>query len=96
MDILLISFVIRCIFGAITNKMNQEKGYENGFWWGFFLGVLGIIIIAVRPYRMGMDKYGDYQTYAAKRKELELYTMLYRDGQLTKEEYENHKRRINL
>jgi len=22
---------------------------EGGFWWGFLLGVLGIIVVAVRP-----------------------------------------------
>ena len=35
---------------AILAKNNYMavKGY-GGFWWGFFLGVIGIIIVAVRP-----------------------------------------------
>lgn len=38
------------ICGLITNSMNQNKGYDSGFAWGFFLGIIGIIVVAVRPY----------------------------------------------
>lgn len=34
-----------CICGAIASSRNME----GGFWWGFFLSVIGIIIVAVRP-----------------------------------------------
>lgn len=37
------------IFGAITYAMNTSKGYKGGFWWGFFLGIIGIIVIACTP-----------------------------------------------
>jgi len=36
--------------GAITNSMNKAKGYDGGWCWGIFLGVIGIIIVAVRPF----------------------------------------------
>lgn len=49
--IVLLAITIRMIFGSITDKMNKEKGYDSGFWWGFFLGVIGIIVVAVRPYK---------------------------------------------
>jgi len=37
------------IFGAITRAINRAKNRDGGFWWGFFLGVIGIIVVAVRP-----------------------------------------------
>ena len=30
--------------------MNRDKGYDGGFAWGFFLGIIGIIVVAVRPF----------------------------------------------
>ena len=49
--IMLLSMVgVQCIFGSITRSMNRDKGYDGGFAWGFFLGVIGIIVVAVRPF----------------------------------------------
>ena len=48
---LIVTLIEACIFGAITKAINENKGYDGGFWWGFFLGVIGIIVVAVRqPY----------------------------------------------
>lgn len=33
------------VCGVITNKINTKKGYDGGFAWGFFLGIIGIIIV---------------------------------------------------
>lgn len=39
------------IFGLISQAINEKRGYEGGFWWGFFLGVIGIIVVALKePY----------------------------------------------
>ena len=43
---------IMSIFGTTTRRMSRSKGYEGGFAWGFFLGVIGIIVVAVRPDRL--------------------------------------------
>ena len=47
-------FVIYLIYaiicGFITKSMNQNKGYDGGFAWGLFLGIIGIIVVAVRPF----------------------------------------------
>lgn len=45
---LIVTLIEACIFGAITQGINEKKGYEGGFWWGFFLGVIGIIVVACR------------------------------------------------
>lgn len=49
--IMLLSMIgVQCIFGSITRSMNRDKGYDGGFAWGFFLGIIGIIVVAVRPF----------------------------------------------
>ncbi len=45
-----IGLLIHCvIFGVITRAIAQAKGYDGGFAWGFFLGAIGIVVVAVRP-----------------------------------------------
>ena len=35
--------------GFLTKYIANQRGYEGGFWWGFFLGVIGIIVVCARP-----------------------------------------------
>lgn len=37
------------IFGAITRYVAESKGYDGGFWWGFFLGMIGLLVVGFRP-----------------------------------------------
>lgn len=55
---IIISICISCIFGAITKAINENKGYYGGFAWGFWLGWIGIIVVACRqpPYFYQMPK----------------------------------------
>lgn len=47
---LILAVGIRCIWGAITWKINDYKGYASGgFWWGFFLNLIGVIVVACKP-----------------------------------------------
>ncbi len=39
----------RCILGAISHRVMRNRNREGGFWWGFFLGILGIVVEALRP-----------------------------------------------
>jgi hypothetical protein len=43
-------FIVICgsIFGYLTKRLNEKKGYEGGFWLGFILGVIGLIIVACK------------------------------------------------
>ena len=42
--------IVAIICGFITKSMNENKGYDGGFAWGFFLSIIGIIVVAVRPF----------------------------------------------
>ena len=37
------------IFGMVTKYIAESKGYDGGFWWGFFLGIIGILVVGFRP-----------------------------------------------
>ncbi len=48
------------VFGCITQAMSEEKGYETGFAWGFWLGIIGIIVVACKPDMRLLHSYADY------------------------------------
>jgi len=37
------------IFGFITSHVAESKGYEGGFAWGFWLGIIGLLVVGFRP-----------------------------------------------
>lgn len=38
------------VWGTVTNKVIDNKGYsENWFWWGFFFGFFALIVAATKP-----------------------------------------------
>lgn len=48
--VVLIGYVIGgIIFGSITAHVARSKGYDGGFWWGFFLGLIGLLVVGFRP-----------------------------------------------
>ncbi len=42
------SIIHGIIFGFITETINEKKGYYGGFAWGFFLGIIGVIVVACK------------------------------------------------
>lgn len=40
--------IVAVVFGLITQSIAKGKGYSGGFWWGFFLGVIGILVVVFR------------------------------------------------
>ena len=50
---LIITVIVVCIvgvvFGLITQHISESKGYSTGFAWGFWLGWLGVIVVALKP-----------------------------------------------
>lgn len=46
----IIGGLIGCIiFGFVTQYINNSKGYEGGFAWGFWLNIIGVIVVACKP-----------------------------------------------
>lgn len=96
----LISIIVFCaqgaIFGLVTHSIAESKGYEGGFWWGFFLSLLGVLVVAVRPARPTESVVAQTQSstaanYAAT---LEQLAKLKDQGILTEAEYNQKKQKI--
>ncbi len=49
-------FIGCCIMGFATKTISNNKGYYGGFWWGFLLGIIGIIIVACKPDNRGHNQ----------------------------------------
>lgn len=46
----LIGWIINSVvFGFITLYVAESKGYDGGFWWGFWLGIIGLLVVGFRP-----------------------------------------------
>ena len=41
--------IASCIFGFIAQYIAESKGYGTGFAWGFWLGVIGLLVVGFRP-----------------------------------------------
>jgi len=46
---LVIILVQACIFGFATQHISESKGYSSGFAWGFFLGIIGLVVVGLKP-----------------------------------------------
>ena len=46
---IIIALIYGLVCGFVSKSINNNRGRDGGFWWGFFLGVIGIIVVAVRP-----------------------------------------------
>ena len=47
-----VALVISLVFGLICNSIVESKKYpkNNGFYWGFFLGIIGLIVCCCKPH----------------------------------------------
>ena len=81
------------IFGFITIAISKSKGYDGGFWWGFFLGILGLIVVAVRPDKSNPEQ--DKSVKAANYTQaLERLASMRDHGILTEAEFNEKKQEI--
>lgn len=41
---------INCVWGWAVKKIVENKGYrENWFWWGFFFGIIALLVALTKP-----------------------------------------------
>lgn len=43
------SLAVCVILGFVTKHINESKGYSGGFAWGFWLNLIGVIVVACKP-----------------------------------------------
>lgn len=58
--------ILCCIMGFVSKTISNNKGYYGGFWWGFCLGILGIIVVACKPVNTNPET--DYETLKNKKR----------------------------
>ena len=51
MEGFIIILIVGVLWGALTNHMGNKKNIPNCFWWGFFLGLIGVIVVAASSQR---------------------------------------------
>ena len=57
---IIIVIVQGLIFGFATNIVIENKGYDdNWFWWGFFFGLIALIVACAKPQNI------DYSSYSS-------------------------------
>lgn len=45
--LIILGIVLWCsIWGIATQSIGNSKGISGCFWWGFFLGIIGLIVVA--------------------------------------------------
>lgn len=88
MVIIFTYILVGTLFGLIAGSINEGKGYSywTGFWCGFLLGLIGIVVVCVQTDKTKVNVKGA--------EEIEKYKKLLDNGSITKEEFEESKKRI--
>ena len=84
------------IFGLITKHINESKGYSGGFAWGFWLTVIGIIVVACKPDNRQYSQTRDSDSISGQSiaDEIKKYKELYDQGVITAEEFQTKKEQL--
>lgn len=103
----IIGIIVWCIiWGIVTDKIIKNKGYtENWFWWGFFFGLIAVIVAAAKPTKSHAnssfpieEKKADAAVDASDEeksiKMMKEYKELLDSGVITQEEFEQKKAKI--
>lgn len=93
MKLLLGILIVRPIMGFISMSIASNRGMEGGFGWGFFLGIIGIIVVAIRP-NDNKQSTRENTKYSAQKSNQKVYDDLNKlkelreQGAITENEYE--------
>lgn len=56
---IVVGVIYSIICGAIASSIASNRGMEGGFGWGFFLGIIGVIVVALRPSDRAASAYSE-------------------------------------
>ncbi len=82
-------FIVCMIFGAICQSIGKNKGRKGCFWYGFFLGWIGLIIVLCQK-----SLITDYSTEKNKYDVLEKLEELKNKQIISEEEYSHERNSI--
>lgn len=91
---LLIIFIISYVFfgiiwGLATQSIGKSRGHQNCFWWGFFLGLIGlIVVVCLNPKTINQNNLFDNIDALDKLQRLK------ENGAITEEEFEENKKML--
>ena len=93
---ILVVLIWAVIWGCITKKINQDKGYEGGFAWGFWLGLIGLIVVLCKSDNRSSDdsKYSEEPKKISDADEILKFKKLLDEEAITQEEYDIKKMQI--
>lgn len=77
-----------CIWGVATQSIGNSKGINGSFWWGFFLGIIGLIVVACMK---------DNSTVSNKSDNVEALDKLQKlkeNGTISEAEFEDSKKKL--
>lgn len=55
----------RVAYGIACYAIAKSRGYRHGFWWGFLLPILGLIVVALRPQKVVTVRMGPNYPFTA-------------------------------
>lgn len=85
---ILVWAILTLIFGYICKRLGKDKGIDYGFLIGWFLGVIGLIIMLILPGN------GQNTQNVSKYEELEKLQKLKENGTITEAEFEAEKSKL--
>lgn len=90
-----VPLIAACVFGCITDYLGKLKGYRNCFLWGFFLLIIGMLVIAIMPDRKAEQRNEEKPSKKMSIEEaLQKYERLKEKGVITEEEYQEKRKQI--
>lgn len=82
-------FVLQgCVWGFATNSVGKSRGHQNCFWWGFFLGLIGLIVVICLKDNTSTSSNSDNVEALDKLQKLK------ETGAISEEEFEQSKKKI--
>ena len=88
-----IVYIVSIFMGVITEYIAKEKGRKGGFAWGFFLNIIGLIVVGVLP-NENTQKVESVNSVTENADAIKKYKELLDMGAITEEEFEIKKKEL--